>query len=275
MNADHCTTPENSYRAIIVDDEEPGRIMLRYALAKQNNWTVAGEFSDVASARAFLITNEVDVIFLDIQMPRENGIALARSLSDMPNPPLIIFVTAYNAHAVEAFEVHALDYLLKPINSSRLAQALVRADDVLTQRRGYALALRTYADREQQIAQSAQSAQTAEASVNYLKQIVVRSVGEMECVPLTQVFWLSSASNYVELHLDKRVVLHRMALSAIEKLLDPQAFIRVHRTAIVRIDQLQHIKVIGDGTYKLSLVCGADVAVSERYIEQVRGYFKA
>ena len=252
-------------RTIIVDDEEAGRIMLRYALAVQKHWTILGEFGDVATAREFLSANEVDVIFLDIQMPKENGIALARNLSNLEDPPLIIFVTAFNTHAIEAFEVHALDYLLKPINSLRFTQALKRADEILTQRRGYAQVLRSYVANEER---------AQEQTSNYLQQIVVRSVGEMECVPIAEVLWMSSASNYVELHLAKRVLLHRMTLGAIEKLINPQEFIRVHRSALVRIDQFQQIKVVGDGSYSLTLICGAEVAVSERYIEQVRSFFK-
>lgn len=252
-------------RTIIVDDEEPGRIMLRYALAAQKNWTILGEFDNVANAREFLSANEVDVIFLDIQMPKENGIALARSLSNLEKPPLIIFVTAFNTHAIEAFEVHALDYLLKPVNSLRFTQALKRADEILRQRRGYAQVLRSYVASEER---------AQDQTSNYLQQIVVRSVGEMECVPIAEVLWMSSASNYVELHLAKRLLLHRMTLGAIEKLINPQEFIRVHRSALVRIDQFQQIKVVGDGSYSLTLFCGAEVAVSERYIEQVRSFFK-
>jgi two-component system LytT family response regulator len=269
MSSEHKSLDSNTNRAIIVDDEEPGRVMLRYALSAQKNWIILGEFSNVASAREFLNTHEVDVVFLDIQMPKENGIGLARSLSNLDKPPLIIFVTAFNAHAIEAFEVHALDYLLKPFNTFRFNQALGRADEILTQRRGYATALRSYVDSEEQ------TGNTAGGSDKYLQQIIARSVGEMECIPINEVLWMSSASNYVELHLEKRVVLHRMTLSAIEKLINPQDFIRVHRTTLVRIDQFQQIKVVGDGSYSLRLLCGAEVAVSERHIEQVRGYFEA
>jgi two-component system LytT family response regulator len=268
MSNSHTPIEVTINRAIIVDDEEPGRVMLRYALCAQRNWTILGEFSHAASAREFLNANEVDVVFLDIQMPKENGIGLARSLSNLDQPPLIIFVTAFNAHAIEAFEVHALDYLLKPFNTLRFTQALTRAAEILTQRRGYAKALRSFVDSEEQ------AGKPATGSTRYLQQIIARSVGEMECIPINEVLWMSSASNYVELHLTKRVVLHRMTLSAIEKLINPQDFIRVHRTALVRIDQFQQLKVVGDGSYSLTLVCGAEVAVSERHIQQVRGLFK-
>jgi two-component system LytT family response regulator len=199
-------------------------------------------------------------------MPKENGIGLARSLASMEQPPLIIFVTAYNAHAVEAFEVHALDYLLKPFNASRFAQALEHADEILTQRRGYGKALQTYVDAEDRAKQD---------PANYIQNVVVRSVGEMECVRIDQINWLASASNYVELHLENRVVLHRITLSKLEQMLDPKEFQRIHRTTIVRKNQLQQISVVGDGVYQLKLFCGATVPVSEKYIDEVRAAFEA
>ena len=257
--------------AIIVDDEEPGRIMLRYALKNYSEWQIAGEFNTVSSARAYMDRYHVDVVFLDIQMPKENGIALARSLSQLEQPPLIIFVTAYNAHAVDAFEVHALDYLLKPFNPIRFAQAIERAGEMLAQRRGYAKALQSFVAAEDQVQVLAQS----ETKASYLQHVIVRSVGEMECVLLELVHWISSASNYVELHVGQRAVMHRMTLSKLETLLNPAQFVRVHRTVIVSIDQMQQLSIIGDGTYSLKLFCGDAVPVSERYVENVRAVFSA
>lgn len=264
-----CSSPAPStgIRVIIVDDEEPGRVMLRYSLAAHPDWHIMGELCDVAGARDFLLQQPVDVIFLDIQMPGENGISLARSVSAMAQPPLIIFVTAYNQHAVEAFDVHALDYLLKPFNAARLRHAIERAGDMLAQRRGYARALRNFVEAE--------DAPRSGVPAPFLRQVIVRSIGEMECVPLERVHWISSASNYIELHLAGRVVLHRMPLSQMEQCIDPAQFLRVHRGAIVRIDQIQRLNVIGDGTFNLTLYCGAEVAVSERHVESVRACFSA
>ncbi|NVD97738.1 LytTR family DNA-binding domain-containing protein [Massilia sp. BJB1822] len=113
-------------RVLIVDDEEPGRINLRFALAAHASWEIAGECADVAQARAFLAAQTVDVVFLDIRMPHESGLALAHDLAQQPAPPLVIFVTAYDNHAMEAFRVHALDYLLKPLDDADLEKALAR-----------------------------------------------------------------------------------------------------------------------------------------------------
>ncbi|MFZ6754142.1 LytR/AlgR family response regulator transcription factor [Undibacterium sp. Dicai25W] len=267
MNTNATLTEREINRAIIVDDEESGRIMLRYFLSAKKNWTIVGEFFDVATARSFLDTQKVDIIFLDIQMPKENGIEFARSLSNSEQPPLIIFVTAYNTHAIEAFEVHALDYLLKPINPRRFTQTLQRASEMLNDKRGYANALRDYFDREQV------PTLTDNNSNCYLKKIVARSVGLMESISVDDIDWIASAGNYVELHLNQRIVLHRIALSILEKHLDPQVFIRVHRSFIVRIDQLKSIAVVGDGSYSIKLICGAQIPVSERYVEKTREFF--
>ena len=257
------------FRALIVDDEEPGRINLRYMLAAHPDWRVVGECASVQEARALLAQVAVDLVFLDIQMPRESGLALARSLCAQPEPPLVIFVTAFNAYAIEAFEVHALDYLLKPIHRQRLAQALERAQQMLglRQRGPYGQTMRAYLKAQDDDNNNIKAAgQTAE----YLQQVTVRSVGKIEWIALQDVFWISAASNYVELHTASRTILHRLPLQTMEKSLDPHTFIRVHRSAIVRSDQFHALTVVGDGSYLLTLRCCDEVAVSERYVQDVR-----
>ncbi len=252
---------EDTHRALIVDDEEPGRINLRYALASHPGWQVVGEADSVAQARAVLAQQPVDVVFLDIQMPEESGLVLARSLSAQAEPPLVIFVTAHNAFAVDAFEVHALDYLLKPFNNQRLAQTLERAAQLLAlrQRHSYGQALRGYLEGA-----------VAPGEARFCTQISVRSVGQIECVRLADVCWIGAAGNYVELHTATRVILHRQPLSKLEACLDPRLFVRVHRAAIVRADQCVGLEVVGDGSYMLRLRCGDPVGVSERHVQALR-----
>jgi two-component system LytT family response regulator len=245
---------------LIVDDEAPGRVNLRLAMAAHPGWTLAAECASAAAARAALAgsaASPVDVMFLDIRMPGEDGLGLARELARQPEPPLVIFVTAFSAHAVDAFDVHALDYLLKPLNDARLAQAVERAEALLRhgQRGAYGNALRGYAEQD---------------GATWLARISVRSVGRVEQVRVDEILWVEAAGNYVNLCLAGRQLLHRIPLGRLETLLDPSVFVRVHRGAIVRRDQIGTLATIGDGSYRLTLRCAAQVAVSERYVAALR-----
>ncbi|WBS01582.1 LytTR family DNA-binding domain-containing protein [Pseudoduganella sp. SL102] len=249
-------------RYLIVDDEEPGRANLRLALADHSGWELVAECDGNGAARASLAQHEVDVIFLDVQMPGETGLVLARELSRLCEPPLIVFVTAYGAHAVDAFEVHALDYLLKPLDDARLAQAVERAAAMLRQRQreAYGAALRDHAE--------------AGASP-YPERIGVRSVGRIEQVIVDEILWMEAAGNYVELHLPARTVLHRITLNRLEALLDPACFLRVHRGAIVRRDQIASLVSGGEGSHKLMLRCGGVVPVSASYMAALKAALHA
>jgi two-component system LytT family response regulator len=247
-------------RYLIVDDEAPSRANLRLALAAHPDWLLVAECDGAAAARAALAAHDIDVIFLDIQMPVESGLVLAREVSRLREPPLIVFATAYSEHAVDAFEVHALDYLLKPVNDARLAQTVERIGAMLGQRQreAYGVALRDYVDAD------------AGDTVERLERINVRSVGRIEQVRVDEILWVESAGNYVELHLEGRTVLHRITLNRLEALLAPGDFLRVHRSAIVRRSQIARLETVGDGSYRLTLRCGATVAVSERYLTALK-----
>lgn len=243
-------------RALIVDDEEPGRINLRYGLAPHGNWEVVAECASAPAARSVLEQQPVDVVFLDIQMPQETGLALARELARRDEPPLVIFATAYNQHAIEAFEVHALDYLLKPFDDQRLAQALERAAAMLEQRQraAYGRAMRDF----------------SAPAHTWLRQLNVRSVGRIECIPLEEVLWIEAAGNYVELRLAQRRVLHRVPLARLEQNLDPADFLRVHRRALVRVSEVAALERDAEGGSQLLLRCGDRVPVSERHLPAVK-----
>lgn len=242
-------------RYAIVDDEEPGRTNLRLAMEAHPGWRLVLEADSAARARAPLAGGRVDLLFLDIQMPRESGLLLARELGRMTEPPLVVFVTAHSAHAIEAFEVHALDYLLKPLNDARLAQAVERAALLLAgrQRGAYGRALHAYAE-----------------GPAYLEQISVRSVGRIDQVRVADILWVEAQGNYVALHTATGAPLHRVALSRLEAHLDPAQFLRVHRGAIVRRTQVAGLSVAGDGSYSLRLRGGDEAPVSERYVGAVR-----
>jgi len=243
-------------RALVVDDEEPGRINLRYALAEHPRWRIAAECESAATARAALADAAIGVVFLDIQMPNESGLALARELAAQVEPPLIVFVTAYSSHALEAFDVHALDYLCKPFDDARLAQTLARAAAMLEQRQraGYGAALRAWSAPPDA----------------YWREVRVRSVGRIECIRIDDVLWLQAAGNYVELHLTGRQVLHRAPLRHVVAHLDPGQFVQVHRGAVVRTAQIDALRRHNDGNYTVTLRCGDVVGVGGRYLTAVR-----
>jgi len=241
---------------LIVDDEVPGRMNLRLAMAAHPGWRLVAECGGATSARAALAQHAVDVVFLDIRMPGQSGLALARDISRLPEPPLVVFVTAYSEHAIDAFEVHALDYLLKPLDDARLGQAVERAAAMLGQRQreAYGAAVRRYVEAD------------GAATAKPLDTISVRSVGRIEQVKVDDILRIESAGNYVELHLAGRTVLHRMPLGRLESLLPPGDFLRVHRGAIVRRTQIASLESGGDGSYCLRLRSGATVTVSERHV---------
>ncbi|MBY0573929.1 MAG: LytTR family DNA-binding domain-containing protein [Undibacterium sp.] len=251
-------------RALIVDDEELGRKNLFLALSDYANWQVVAQASSVATARSVMATLGVDVIFLDIQMPRETGLALARELASGEKMPLVIFVTAYNEHAVEAFELHALDYLLKPLDDKRLARALERAEAMLAlrQQANYAIALRAYVQDEGRL--------TTNQHREYWQQVSVRAIGRIETILLSEVFWIEAQGNYMQLHLGQRQILYRAPMNQLEKKLDPQIFLRIHRSTIVRIDQIQSLCAVKTGGYDLQLRCGDRLNVSEKYYAKVK-----
>jgi two-component system LytT family response regulator len=249
-----------SIRYLIVDDEAPSRTNLRLALAAYPDWILVAECDGAAPARARLASGDIDVVFLDIQMPADSGLALARELSRMGEPPLIVFVTAHGEHAIDAFEVHALDYLLKPVSDARLAQAVERGAAMLRhrQRAAFGAALRDYVSND------------LGQGTTLLKHVNVRSVGRIERIRVSDILWIASAGNYVELHLASRTILHRITLNRFEALLPADDFLRVHRGAIVRRDQVASLATTGDGTYELTLRCGGKVAVSERYLAALK-----
>lgn len=262
MDAMQGLTDGAARRVLIVDDEAFGRMNLRHALADHPAWQVAGEFDGARTARHFLAQHDADLVFLDIRMPEEDGLSLARDLCRLPAPPLVVFVTAFDVHAIEAFEAHALDYLLKPLDDDRLAAALARADAMLAQRQraAHAHALQQYFAAQDR----------SGATPPFWSQIGVRSVGAIERILLEQVLWIASAGNYVELHLRERTVLHRMPIGRLEAHLDPRDFVRIHRRFIVRAGQCVALSGTPDSGHALALQCGATLSVSEPFLQRLR-----
>lgn len=241
-------------KVLIVDDEAHARTNLRLALAELPRWEVVAECTGAAAARVYLATHAADIVLLDVRMPVESGLDLARELATRELPPLVVFVTAHRDHALDAFDVHALDYIVKPVNTGRLVQALERAATLLGQRAAYTQALRQFVDPES----------------GYWTEVAVRSVGRIDRVNLADVRWIETAGNYVELHTAQRVYLHRTTLAGLEPYLDPALFLRIHRRILVRRSQVLALRQSQEGSHSVALLCGTDLPVSERHAPTVR-----
>ena len=256
------------WTALIVDDEALARSNLQLALAEHAGWVCAATCASAAEARVALAQRKVDLLLLDIQMPRQNGLSFASELCSQADAPLVVFITAHDEHALAAFDVFALDYLLKPFDDQRFAAMLGRAEQLLRLKQG----ADDYAESMQAFIAEQRSREQGQACPE-LQSLIVRSVGQVERIETAEIEWIGTAGNYVELHLKGRAILHRSTLGALESRLPAALFLRVHRTALVRRDQVAQLDVTGDSTYQLRLKSGELVPVSERYIKDVRRLF--
>lgn len=186
-------------RAVVVDDEALARVNIRAALAEYPNWQLNAELGSGQALFETLRQQSADVVFLDIHMPGLNGMATARLLSTLPHCPLIIFVTAYDHYAVEAFELFALDYLLKPFDDERFQQCLARAEQAL-QDGHYRQQQRLWQQHQEQ-QQHAHQQRGHQAGghqqAGRLQQLVIRSLGSIRLVPMDEVRWFAASGNYV------------------------------------------------------------------------------
>lgn len=249
---------------LIVDDEPLARRNLVRALDDHPNWEVAGSCQSAEDARAWLEAGHaVQLILLDIRMPGEGGLSLARFVSGLANPPLLAFVTAYDEYAIDAFELFALDYLQKPFSDGRLNQLLSRATAMCD--------LRVRADGDLLRALVGDlSAREVGAAPPLLGSFTVRSIGSVERIALEDVLSIRGAGNYVELRLHDRTVLHRASLGAIARRLPQDQFLQVHRTAIARRDEIGALKTDGGERYWIELRGGDSLPVSAKYLPSVR-----
>ena len=235
-------------RVVIIDDEPLARDSIRALLAHDREVQVAGEGSG-ADGAALIAKTRPDILFLDIQMPEVDGFALLEQVG-AGAVPAIVFVTAYDKYAVRAFEVHALDYLLKPFDDRRFAAALAHAKERVRAGRS--------GDVDQRIADLLESRAAAAPRTKFLIPARDKTV----VVDAQQIDWIEAADYYVSLHAGSASHLLRQTMDEIEKQLDPQQFFRVHRSAIVNIDRVREIHPLFRGDCALVLADGRRVKLS-------------
>jgi len=239
------TESRATLRAVVVDDEPLAREGMVDLLALDGDVEIVGVFDGGQPAVDAIRALRPDVLFLDVQMPEMNGFELLRALGD-DAPPVTIFVTAYDRYAVQAFEVNAVDYLLKPIEETRLRAALAKAKRVTQIAPSQAPV-----ERERLLA--ALERVTAGMAESGAGRIIVRDAGRMQVVRAVDVTWIEGAGSYVKLHVGGKAIMHRETLASLEARLDTRRFLRVHRSAIVNLAQVRAVEshLRGDGVVVL------------------------
>lgn len=249
-------------RVLVVDDEPAARRGLTRHLSSTTDMTVVGECSNGREAVAAIAELAPDLVFLDIEMPELGGLEVVESIG-IAAAPAIVFVTAYDEHAVRAFDVHAIDYVLKPVDRERLDLAIDRARQRLASRR-----------YEQQTRIASAFRDLGRSGVmTYARRIAIKSAGLITLVDVREVIHLSAAGNYVEVHTPAKTYLHRETISSIETRLDPARFIRVSRSSIVSVDRIQQVRPTLNGDAVLVLRDGTEISASRRYRERLDALF--
>lgn len=232
-------------RAMVVDDEEPARSELRYLLEETGRVDTIVEATSAREAVERLMENRVDVMFLDVSMPKTSGMQLAEALHKLKNPPAIVFVTAYSEYAVEAFGVDAVDYLMKPVETDRLNQALDKV-------------------------QSHVKPQATPHST--VERIPVEKGGRKVLVPVDQIRYIEAKDDYSCIYTDDDRFLSTISLAKLEQKLTPHGFFRVHRGYIVNLEHVEDVEVISSGILQLGLkgVDDKKIPVSRRRVVSLK-----
>lgn len=239
--------------ALIVDDEPPGRHKIRVMLKHESNIEIIGECTNGTEAVETIQSKKPDLVFLDVQMPEMDGFDVIKKIG-VNNLPEIIFITAYEHYALQAFEVHALDYLLKPFDKERFQHALQRAKDRILER------------DQSNISQKLLSMlHEIKLTQKHSDRLVVKSEGKVFFLKTNEIDWIEAAGNYVRLHTGNESHLLRETMSGIQKKLNPNQFIRIHRSTFVNIEQIKELQPWFHGEYVVILKEGTQLTMSRGY----------
>ena len=244
-------------RTLIVDDEPLGRERIRTLLAGDPEIEVIGECPDGRQAITAIEQRSPDLVFLDVQMPEVDGFCVLDAICG-GRMPAIVFVTAYDRYAVRAFEVHALDYLLKSFDKERFAAALQRAKEAIRRSREGALNDRL-----------AGLIEDLEAKKDRLTRLVIKSAGRIVFLRVEEIDWIEAADNYVRVHAGKEAHLIRETLQSIETRLDPTSFLRIHRSSLVNLERIRELRPVFHGDYLVRLTDGTELTLSRNYRDKL------
>jgi len=241
-------------RVLIVDDERPARERLRRMLADLDGVEIVGEAENGEQAVALIETLAPDLVLLDIQMPGLDGFGVIEALAD---PPLVVFVTAYDEYAIRAFEVSALDYLLKPFSRDRLRKAIHRAQETLAEEHDFSVQLGPLLEN-------------LAAQGRYLDRLAVRDRDRIRVLDANEVDWIEVRGDQVTVHVGENAYAVRRTLGDLVARLDPARFFRAHRSAIVNLDRVREVIPWFKGSHKLRLSSGAEIDLSRAQARRLR-----
>jgi two-component system LytT family response regulator len=272
-------------RVLIVDDEALARQRVRRLLQNETDVEIVGEAESGTEAVTMIRERQPDLVCLDVQMPGLDGFGVLREIDGGP-VPMVLFVTAYDEHAQRAFDVHAVDYVLKPVDGERFRAAFdkarkQRANAVAAERLGELLeTVRRLADGGAaeardgaaalaSLAGAAAPGAQAAAAGRYASRILVKQDGRMFFVKTTEIDWIEADRNYVRLHVGKTAHTIRERISHLEETLDPRLFARIHRSTIVNLNRVREMQQWFSGDYVVILEDGTRLRLSRHYRDRV------
>jgi two-component system LytT family response regulator len=248
-------------RALIVDDEPLARRGVVLMLRRFKDIEIVGECGDGHSAVRRILERSPDVVFLDIQMPGMDGFEVLRALP-MENLPAVIFLTAYEQHVLRAFDAHALHYLLKPVDDTRFAAAVSRARELVDSK--------LKADMAQRVMKMLNR-----ASGGFASRFTVQTGSRIQIIYSEDVEWIGSAGSYVELHVNGRSFMLRETMASLEQRLDPEQFLRIHRTRIVQSKGIVELQSIENREFAVKLSDGSEHRSSRTYADRLEQWLSS
>ena len=248
---------DKKVRTLIIDDERLARKRIRSLLADDSDVEVVGECADGAEAVAAIEREKPDLLFLDVQMPELDGFAVLETIPP-DRLPAVVFVTAYDRYALRAFEVHALDYLLKPFDEERFGDALARAKEQLKSDAAGEIEERLLALLEH-----------LRTGPNHVDRLLVKASGRVLFLKTDEIDWIEASGNYVRLHVGRESYLFRETMNAMEARLDPGKFLRIHRSTLVNIDRIKEMQPWFHGGLVVIHKNGTRVTASRTYKDRL------
>jgi two-component system LytT family response regulator len=244
-------------KVLIVDDEPLARRFIRRLLKGDREIEIIGECGNGKDAVEIISNQHPDLVFLDVQMPEMDGFSVLEAVG-LNQLPEIVFTTAYDQHAIRAFELHALDYLLKPFDQARFNEAMKYAKERIHRRQ-----------HEDDRLQIGALLEDENQRPKYLDRLIIRADGRIKFLPANQIVWIEADDKYVHLHVGNTARMLRQTLSAMETQLDPRKFLRIHRSTIVNVDRIKELHPLFGGEHTVVMDDGTELTLSRKYKDRL------